>query len=81
VAVKEREWHPIETAPKDGRWILLFCAREAHDGLQVFMARWVGEWEGPYADGYGCGLEDIGARELTHWMPMPEPPQAEGADA
>lgn len=60
-------WRSIETAPKDGT---------------VFLAVWLGKvrtaswnveqqnWQ-EYPDGdFDCG------DELTHWMPMPEPPEA-----
>lgn len=67
------DWLPIESAPKDGSFILLFSS-----GDGVNMARWgvpepFGDekaWttpsEGP---GYSSEIENP-----THWMPLPNPP-------
>ena len=59
-------WQPIETAPKNGTWLLLTAVGDwkAHIGLWDEMERrWV-------KDGEGRPLSD-----LTHWMPLPAPPQ------
>jgi hypothetical protein len=61
-------WQPIDTAPQDGT---------------VFIAYWCGDvflaWYNPeqhnwqeYPDG---DFEEIHGKELTHWMPLPEPPK------
>jgi hypothetical protein len=69
------DWQPIETAPKDGRGILLFA-----DG-EVWLGRWgYSEPSGSYAEekewvtpsegpGYNSQIENP-----THWMPLPTPP-------
>jgi len=63
------EWQPIETAPKDGRDMLL-AGVHLLDGPRQFVGGW---WqsEEDWAD------ED--ARRInfraTHWMPLPEAPQ------
>lgn len=65
------EWQPIETAPKNGRDLILWfpkikrvqaCAWKSPNGY--YAAAWSadGQWI-PY--------------EPTHWMPMPDPPRAE----
>jgi hypothetical protein len=60
------DWQLIETAPKDGTYIL---------GNKKFLdAGWsprVVRWE------RGCWLTDPGdwSQKPTHWMPLPEPPQ------
>jgi hypothetical protein len=58
------EWQPIDTAPKDGDRILIFGK---WDG--VVSARWIGE-------PHNIWLIEPGsvARDPTHWMPLPEPP-------
>lgn len=72
----EGEWRPIETAPKDGSEVIVFCPKNRP---QVFTAAFVcGEW--------GCSVEDRCAPKddfygdspkwPTHWMPLPSPPRA-----
>ena len=59
------EWQPIDTAPKDGTGILLFCSAD----LIVHAGHWhsrLGAW---YVSGQG-------PMPSTHWMPLPEPPKA-----
>ena len=65
------EWQPIETAPKDGRQILVF------DGKEMAAAEY-------YQAKDGSAFWEIGHSErarlylrktLTHWMPLPEPPE------
>ena len=70
------QWHPIETAPRDGSYIILY--RPSNDGRHKDAVR-----EGKYHR-YGMsdtwrvrsgGVWDIDAP--THWMPMPQPPKGE----
>lgn len=67
-----RKWMPIDTAPKDGTKFLAWWAHSAHS------CRW---GSGPYdrktktyVGGWSIGM----ARDAkpTHWMPLPEPPNA-----
>lgn len=70
--VEGEEWQPIETAPKDGTWILVWgedfdCPMSAQWSLldinpnsTTFENGWVG---------YGYIFHD-----LTHWMPLPQAP-------
>lgn len=63
------EWRPIETAPKDGKDILLWSPRinPKWDDV-VFVAGWFnGSW---VAVSGATWAED----EVTHWMPLPKPP-------
>jgi len=63
------DWQPIETAPKDGRNIILGCA------IYVDAGYWdEGGWA-LYPD--DSNPPDYCMRfrpEPTHWMPLPEPP-------
>lgn len=66
-------WQPIETAPKDGTWVMLGRAGRMPE---------VGSWENgsPWLDGWFCGGERSDSYgpdfDPTHWMPLPEPPHA-----
>lgn len=69
------EWQPIETAPKDGTPILCgrFVPRDRHNGrVRV-------DWWRSYEE--GCGFVGFGEFNqhywpATHWMPLPDPPEA-----
>ena len=61
------EWQQIETAPRDGSNLILWC-----DGVTV------GSWSAnvhPWNDGnwWIDGMQVTG--NPTHWMPLPEPPK------
>ena len=63
------EWQPIESAPKDGTW-LMFFGEPARTSSQCMIGRWdVSSWESA-DDGYGMYLEP------THWMPLPPCPSS-----
>lgn len=67
-ALKEREWQPIETAPKDGSEILGWSS--------ISGEAYVMWWEAIHSDWVWCinDLEDMFC-DPTHWMPLPEPPE------
>ena len=54
-------WRPIETAPKDGTVIIVY----APDFFQT--AAWTDE---KWTNAANSWLEDV-----THWMPLPQPPE------
>jgi len=69
-------WQPIETAPKDGRRVLVWIddPKLLRDGYPICFARlWF------YDDGsLGGGAEGFNGKwDITHWMPLPEPPKDE----
>ena len=62
-------WQPIETAPKDGTWIMTYCP-----ALSVASYPTVVFWD----DGWVPPGNDLSEVEPTHWMPLPAPPDAGG---
>lgn len=59
------KWEPIDTAPKDGIEILLFCPRKSSiKAYQVISYFGWNNWE----DGHGNDLCP------THWQYLPDPP-------
>ena len=76
-------WQPIETAPKDGTYILAIVAKNDSLHLQyhagrMFVIRHEGKTKASGFDlgwavypGYG-GVSD---HNFTHWMPLPPPPK------
>jgi hypothetical protein len=85
------KWLPIESAPLDGTPVLLYCpGMNSWNRLIGMPDIVVGLWDndemerGWYSDigDVDQGYESTGAyfvREMlspTHWMPLPEPPNA-----
>lgn len=64
------EWKPIETAPKDGTFILLFTAYGQIEGRWEFDGWRQDVCSASYDMAYAY-IECI----PTHWMPLPEPPK------
>lgn len=88
-AVETSGWQPIETAPKDGRTLLLGYFNKLGNWRTV-RGQWfeqdeLDEWEG---DDYGNPADwyetadaaddppNCWRIEPTHWMPTPQPPRA-----
>lgn len=61
-------WRKIETAPKDGKAVLAWRA-----GWTPISTYWSKNWERWQAD---CCNRPVAP---THWMPLPEPPEAESS--
>jgi hypothetical protein len=68
------EWLPIESAPMDGRSVLLFQKNRTDAGYSIVQASC---YEGRfYADSRECVIDwEDGITKATHWMPLPEPPK------
>ncbi len=76
------EWQPIESAPKDGTWILLGGGRtdDEDDARTIAVGQWTNylnggttswHWQFAWYDGGYYGAYN----NPTHWMPLPEPPK------
>ena len=63
-------WRLIETAPTDGTVVLVFAAER--DGLPAFQCT------AAYHEDAGWCVDEL--REVTHWMPLPPPPQKENTN-
>lgn len=63
-------WRPIETAPKDGRYVLLV---HQSSGGRPYSGRWC-RVDKQWADEREC------IRIPTHWMPLPAAPAAPGVE-
>jgi len=75
-AQAESEWRTIETAPKDGTWILLMGeSGYINRPYRVHVGNW-GERDW-WMQSEDCSFEDDGGPP-THWMPLPDPPKEEG---
>ena len=61
------QWQPIETAPKDGTWILAFYHKDCVPAIIFYDDEWK-RW---------AGCADIGSNHFTHWMPLPDEPNTE----
>lgn len=66
-------WQPIETAPKDGRMVLLYPSRcwcDEDDRGEVAY------WDADFSEWVGIGPIAEDYTGPTHWMPLPDPPLA-----
>lgn len=60
------EWQPIETAPKDKRFVALLYCTPTYRRYGVGWYQPMTGWQGWYHSGW--------KESPTHWMPLPEPP-------
>lgn len=75
------KWQPIETAPRDGTKILLYrpLAEKTNDepiDIKRGVPRDNGCWEETIPAGLSAENYTDGACRATHWMPLPEAPNA-----
>lgn len=78
------DWQPIETAPRDGTWVLLTGGLIDYGWYEDTQPQCVaghfaslmpapeGRWQFAWYDGGYLGEYE----QPTHWMPLPAPPQA-----
>lgn len=69
----QKAWQSIETAPKDGHF-LLWCS-DLRAEWPDRVKKPVGVVMGHSFDGYLSGAGMNGDWTFTHWMPLPSPPQ------
>ena len=90
LAAQVSQWLPIESAPKDGRKIIVWYLNR-NTKARTVMARWLTDEQAAETDGDDVGLEGgwyecidncdctevaIHEGEPTHWMPLPAAPGA-----
>jgi hypothetical protein len=84
-----QDWQPISTAPKDGSlflcWVSAISYGETDDGKlceidasQVDFGYWMDDPLGGYFD--ACCGKIADAQCVTHWMPLPPPPEKPAFD-
>ena len=66
----EPQWQGIESAPRDGTFVLGFGPHNTRGSYREVIHWWGDRWTITWMEGYG---------EPTHWMPLPTPP-AGGSD-
>lgn len=79
-AAKDAGLRPIETAPKDGTFILLFGpSGYVSTLLRCAVARWDAEYRpnDPWVD-YGGECFSSSGKPPTHWMPLPKEREVRG---
>ena len=60
------EWRPIDSAPKTGRWVLLWWPAVTD---AAFVGYYVGRWKDAISGEHWGDTPGP-----THWMPLPPPP-------
>jgi len=65
------QWQPIETAPKDGEWILAVNVNNSHRLHIVHYSERHGTLYPWVKDANPMGF----VAGLTHWQPLPKPPE------
>lgn len=60
------DWRPIDTAPSDGRIIIVWWSGPSLESPNPRWARWQTHPNGPHPS-----ME----RNITHWMPDIQPPE------
>lgn len=65
------QWQPIETAPKDGKNVLIYRLGSGDQRATIGSLDEEGVWQSPEAY-YIWSWFDFSP---THWMPLPEPPK------
>lgn len=64
------EWQPIETAPRDGTRIFVYCPK-LNEPKETIVAYSMEDTIFPWREDDGALLQ---RDQPTHWMPLPNPP-------
>lgn len=65
------QWEPIETAPKDGTWLLGYRGGYRYGKQKFFTFRyWPSDGKPPF---WFSNMD--GWPQPTYWTPLPEPPE------
>jgi len=68
-------WQPIETAPKDETTVIIGGNGWVDVGFFTYVRNWKGQ-HGWYLLEESWRKYEVSTIEPTHWMPLPEPPEA-----
>lgn len=73
------DWQPIETAPKDGKVVDLFCVDENGQTKRFTDCHWgeMTKWHGGLTMGWWGLDRQYHVWTPTHWMPLPAAPTLE----
>ena len=70
------EWQPIETAPRDGRRILL--NRRRHGVDRVELGKWmIFARSAMFCYDFPYHMNSVTKIQPTHWMPLPDAPRGQ----
>ena len=70
------KWQPIETAPKDGSWVIVvFPYSPPMVSLATYKPQFRRGGRGGQSAGWRSYHERLSEISPTHWMPLPEPPK------
>ena len=64
------KWQLIETAPKDGTLILIYCPEELYENTHTASHGQGNKWLSN-----GCVDGWMTFDDPSHWMPLPPPPE------
>jgi len=70
--MNNNQWQPIETAPKDGTWILVYKSFYLYgsDDSEWYVDKYIVRWDN---ECWNISMDDI-IVSPTHWMSLPKSP-------
>lgn len=85
--MNNNEWQPIETAPKDGTWLLGLDAESKESGIIRWSSKedyikrskeeGTANWKYNAHEGWQCYEYDSAYDSPTHWLALPKLPTYE----